>query len=125
MWSISRPGKYGRPLHDLSGDTEACVNNEDRYSPVQLAYERVITKTFTHYKIPLEITDTIRTTFKSKLHRMGKLLSGSGGKKRLRRLNEWKESVWEFKVGKAELNNLLRWRLEIFSNRLWNTKCIL
>lgn len=110
MWSISRPGKYGRPLHDLSGDTEACVNNEDRYSPVQLAYERVITKTFTHYKIPLEITDTIRTTFKSKLHRMGKLLSGSGGKKRLRRLNEWKESVWEFKVGKAELNNLLKTR---------------
>ena len=107
MWSISRPGKS---LQDLSGDTEACVSNEDKYSPEQLAYERVITKTLTHYKIPLEITDTIRTTFKSKLHRMGKFLSGTGGKKRLQQLNEWKESVWEFKVGKAEMNNLLETR---------------
>ena len=25
-------------------------------------------------------------------------------------MNEWKESVWEFKVGKAEINNLLKTR---------------
>ena len=114
MWSISRPGKYGRPLEDLSGDTEACagISNENmyRYSPVQLGLERVITKTLAHYKIPLEITDTIRTTFKSKLHRMGKLLTSLGGKKHTQQLNKWKESVWEFKVGKGEINNLLETR---------------
>ena len=41
---------------------------------------------------------------------MGKLLSSLGGKKRTQQLNKWKESVWEFKVGKAEINNLLEAR---------------
>lgn len=41
---------------------------------------------------------------------MGKSLSGSGGKKRLQQLNEWKDSVWTFKVGKAEMNNLFETR---------------
>ena len=67
LWSISKPGKYGRPLNDLSSDSEAAVSNE-KYTTVQLAHERVITKIIAYYKIPMEITDTIRTTFKSKLH---------------------------------------------------------
>ena len=74
----------------------------------------MITKIFAHYEIPLEITDTIRTTFKSELHRMGKSLSMAGGKKRFQLLNEWKDSVWEFKVSKVELSNLLKTRKRKF-----------
>ena len=66
LWSISKPGKNGRPLNDLSSDSEETVSNE-KYTTVQLAHERVITK-FLHTKISMEITDTIRTIFKSKLH---------------------------------------------------------
>ena len=60
---------------------------------VQLVHEKVITKIFAHYKIPMDITNTIRTTFKSKLHWMGKTLSMTGGKKHSQLLNEWRGSV--------------------------------
>ena len=117
LWSISKPGKNGRPLNNLSSDSEAAVSNE-KYTTVQLAHERVITKIFAHYKIPMEITDTIRTTFKSKLHRMGKTLSMTGGKKRSQLLNEWRSSVWEFKVSKVELNNLFKTRKRRFEEQI-------
>ena len=117
LWNISKPGKKGTPLNDLSGDSESTVSREG-CTAVQLAHERVITKIFAHYEIPLEITDTIRTTFKSKLHRMGKSLSMTGGKKRSRLLNKWKDSVWEFKISKVELNNLLKTRKRKFEAQI-------
>ena len=78
----------------------------------------MITKIFAHYEIPLEITDTIQTTFKSKLHRMGKSLSMTGVKKRSQLLNQWKDSVWEFKISKVELNNVLKTRKHKFEARI-------
>jgi len=74
---ISHPRKNGTPQLDLSEDVEASVSAESlrRLSPRQLALERVIIKNITHYKIPLDMTDSIRTSFKLKLWRMGKLFS--------------------------------------------------
>ena len=77
---------------------------------VQLSLERVITKTFYYYAIPLEISSSIRTTFKSKLWRMGKALTKLGGKKRPEQLRRWKEgpeSVWNFTVNEAEVRHQL------------------
>ena len=75
LWSISHPGRNGTPQLDLCEDEEASVSVENlsRLSPCQLAVERVIVKTFTHYKIPLDVSDSIRASFKLKLWRMGKL----------------------------------------------------
>ena len=73
-------GKNGTPLNNLSGDSEATVSCEG-YTAIQLVHESVITKIFAHYEISLEITDTIRTTFKPRLYRMGKSLSMANGKK--------------------------------------------
>ena len=71
LWNISQPGKTGTPHVDLTNDPEAQVVNCDEFSYEELARERVITNVFNHYAIPLEITDVIRGTFKTKLWRMG------------------------------------------------------
>ena len=122
LWSISRPGKNGNPCHDLSEDPEAFVNHGD-LTAQQLAHERVITKAFSHYGIPLEITDNIRNTFKSKLWRLGKCLCVAGGKKRSQLLSEWKDSSWEFKVSKSELTNLLDSRKRKLEAQLHEEAC--
>ena len=73
LWSISSPGGNGASNFDLSKDQEAEVAISSNFTALQLAHERVITKVFSHYALPLEITDAIRSTFRAKLWRMGKL----------------------------------------------------
>ena len=107
LWSISQPGKTGTPNFDLSKDPEANVANSTSYTPVQLAHERVITKVFNHYAIPLDITDCIRSSFKAKLWRMGKRYSKQGGKQREQQLSQWKDGVWSFEVSSVEVNRQL------------------
>ena len=68
----------------------------------------MITKTFAHYSISLDITDTIRAIFNSKLWRMGKLCSKLGTKNRKFQLLTWKEgkdAIWKFTPGEAEVNS--------------------
>lgn len=67
---MTHPDKCGRPMVDLSTDSEAMVGLST-LSESRLGLERVITKVFHHYGIPLDISDAIRTSFKSKLWRMG------------------------------------------------------
>ena len=101
------PGKSGTPHLDLSKDKEAYVTSEN-LMPRQILVERVITKTFAHYSIPLDISDTIRASFKSKLWRMGNLFSKLGTKNRKAQLLMWKDgkdAAWRFTVGEAEINN--------------------
>jgi hypothetical protein len=81
------------PTLDLSKDTEAQVGSSHSFTERQLAEERVITKVFSRYAIPLEISDNIRTTFKSKLWRLGKSISGLGGTQRRKLLQKWEETV--------------------------------
>ena len=92
---------------DLSKDSEAHVANGDALTERQLADERVITKVFTRYAIPLEISNSIRGTFKSKLWRLGKGISGLGGTQRHKTLEKWKQSVWTFTVDSHEVNRQL------------------
>ena len=80
-------------------------------------------KAFSHYGIPLEITDNIRNTFKSKLWRLGKCLCVAGGKKCSQLLSEWKDSSWEFKVSKSELTNLLDSRKRKLEAQLHKEAC--
>ena len=70
----------------------------------------MISKVFNHYAIPLEINDTIRSSFKAKLWRMGKRYSKQGGKQREQQLQNWKDgkgSVWSFEVSDVEVNRQL------------------
>ena len=106
LYSIAHPDKKGCPLIDLSKDKEATIDASG-LSPFQTAVERVIQKVFTHYAIPLSISDPIRMTFRSKLWRMGKCLSTiGGGIQREQKLKEWKEgpnSVWSLQVSSKEV----------------------
>lgn len=86
LWSISHPGKCRTSQYDLSSDNEAMVSLAENLTPTQLAYERVISKVFHHYAIPLEISESIRATFKSNSWRMGRLFSKLGGTKRKQQL---------------------------------------
>ena len=70
----------------------------------------MITKVFTHYAIPLEITDSIGSSFKAKLWHLGKWYSKQGGKQREQQLLNWKngrDSVWNFEVSDVEVNRQL------------------
>ena len=89
------PGKTGTPQNDLSSDTDISIN-EMGLTGTQLLLERVIVKTFSHYKIPLEI---IVLYFKCKLWRMGKSLSGLN---RTTKLATWKNENWEFSITYVE-----------------------
>lgn len=104
------PGKTGTPTFDLSKDREAQVSTGHGLTVVQLALERVITKVFSQYAIPLEISDAIRSTFKAKLWRVGKLYSKQGGTKRQEQLMKWKDgkdSLWNLTVNEVEVNRQL------------------
>ena len=110
LWSISQPGNTGTPNFDLSMDPEANVANSTSFTSVQLAHERVITKVFTHYAIPLEINDSIRSSFKATLWLLGKRYSKQGGKQCEQQLLNWKhgrDSVWNFEVSDVEVNRQL------------------
>ena len=111
LWNISKPGKTGIPRNDLSDDPEAVVSTDTlTNNTTAVAYERIITKTFAHYNIPLEITPSIRATCRSKLWRMGKHWSTHGSTKRSQQLDSWNnghDSTWEFNVDKMELNKQL------------------
>ena len=108
LWNISRPGKTGLPQHDLSDDPEAFIKTKDKSSSgTQIAYERIITKTFSHYSIPVLITPSVISTFRCKLWRMGKHWSALGSNKRSQQLEHWKDSMWEFCIGTVELNKQL------------------
>ena len=76
--------------------------NEKGLTGTQLALERVIAKTFSHYSINLEITPAIRTMFKCKLWRMGKSWSELGSKNRSKKLVAWKNEDWEFSISHVE-----------------------
>ena len=107
LWSISRPGKTGS--YDLSGDSDANVPS-GKFTPTELLYERVITKLFKQYEIPIHITDPIRLAIRSKLWRMGKVLSKLGGGQRKKQLDKWKDgpnSSWNFEVSESEV----KWQL--------------
>ena len=103
LYTISHPDKYGAPL-DLSKDKEARADTEG-LTQAQIAIERVIMKVLRKYAIPIEVTDRIRATFKTKLWRMGKTLSKLGGTKHQQQLQKWqegKDSIWSFTVDHAE-----------------------
>ena len=103
MYSISHPDHRGCPLVDLSKDPKATVSIS--LSPIQLVLERVISIVFHHYAIPLEITDSIRATFRSKLWRMRKTLWKLGGPRRSQQIEQWKDtaSLWSFTVNSSEV----------------------
>ena len=76
----------------------------------QLLYERVITKVFAQYAIPLEISDNVSASFRTKLWRMGQKLFKLGSKSRVLQLNHWKEgkgATWKFSVSDTEVNRQL------------------
>ena len=87
---------------DLSKDKEAQVASPGCFTSVQLAHERIITKAFSHYTIPLEITDAIQSTFKAKLWQMGKVISKQGRKARQEQLIKWKDGN-ELQVSEVEV----------------------
>lgn len=81
----------------------------------------MISKVFCHYAIPLEISESIRATFKSKLWRMGRLFSKLGGTKRKQQLLKWengRESVWNFEVNEVEVNRQLLKRKRVVERHL-------
>ena len=107
---VCQPGKMGAPNFYLSKGPEANVANATSFSSLQLAHERVITKVFNHYAIPLEITDPIRSSFKANLWRLGKRYSKQGSKQPEQQLLIWKDgkdSVWNSEVSEAEVNRQL------------------
>ena len=117
MYSISHPGKNGAALLDLSEDIDAEVNTES-LSMHQILIERVIKRVFKEYKIPLDISTTTRSIFKSKLWRMGQALSKLGGTKRQHQLDLWKESVWSFSVDTKEMGQQFLKRKHHLETRL-------
>ena len=109
LWNISLPGNNGTPRFDLSKDEASCVTSENLTSH-QILIERVINKTFADNSIPLDVSDTIRATFRTKLWRMGKLFAKLGTKNRNRQLEKWKEgkdSIWKLTSGEAEVTKQL------------------
>ena len=66
LWSISTPGSNGSPHTDLTEDVVTNITSIS-LTPDQLLLERVIAKTFTDNNIQLDIMDTIRAAFKTKL----------------------------------------------------------
>ena len=77
------------------------------FSSQQIAVERVIMKVFTKCAIPLEISDSIQSTFRTKLWRLGKTLSILGGTKRKQQLKAWEETIWSFSVDPKEVSRQL------------------
>ena len=65
---------------------------------------------FTQYAIPMDISDNIRASFRSKLWRMGLNFFKLGSKSHVLQLNNWKEgkaATWNFSVNDTEVNRQL------------------
>ena len=104
LYSISHPTKHGSPLFNLSEDVKAHVDNQENMSANQVSLERVIRWTFSEYGLSRSpVSDNIRSLFKAKLWRMGRL-SKVGSIKRKTILDGWKESTWEVHIDAAEIN---------------------
>jgi len=94
----------------LTADEQSLVIDSKYFTPLQLQYERVIVKTFTHYCIPWTITVSIRQMFRSKLRRTGMQLARCGSKSRLLTLDKWKngtQCIWYFTVDACKVNQQL------------------
>jgi len=91
------------PTYNLSKDNEAFVNLTD-LTMIQMLNERVITKVFRHYAIPLSITYNVRAIFRERLRRMGSKFCRLGGKGHQNQLNKWKESTWPHTVNVMEVS---------------------
>ena len=65
--------------------------------------ERVIAKSLSDNSIPINITDTVRASFSSKLWRMGKHFASLGTTCRKTQLEKWARSDWSFSVGESEV----------------------
>ena len=93
----------------MSNDDEAQISEcaKERLTFSQAALERVIIKVFKKYSLEFEISDSVRSTFKSKskLWRMGKQLSQLGGTKRTQLLQKWKsdENAWNLTIQVGEV----------------------
>ena len=104
------PRKNGHTNVNLSNDEQCSATIPNTFNSLQSRYERVIMKIFAHYSIPLEITNPIRQTFKSKLQRMGMQFGKLGSKSRLIKLDQWKHgknSVWKFVIDGVKLSHQL------------------
>ena len=83
--------------------------------------DNVITKTFRHYCIPLEITNNIRTIFKAKLWRMGKAVSKLGVPRKVAQLDLWKkgkQSTWNITINETEVKAQLLRKRRITEDKL-------
>ena len=97
LWEMSHPGKNGTSTIKLTDEELLSCSNK-----FELLLDNVITRTFRHYNIPLEITDNI---FKAKLWRMGKALSKLGGPRKAAQLDLWKtgeQSTWNITINETE-----------------------
>ena len=106
----------------MSKDEDAKIA-ASTLSDHQVAIERVIQKVFTKYSISVDITEKIRSTFRSKLWRMGKKLSQLGGTKCKELIEEWKTTVWSFKVDSKELGKQLMSRTRSLESSLQKEVC--
>ena len=89
----------------------------------ELLIDNFLTKTFRHYCILLEITDNIRTIFKAKLWRMGKILSKLGGPRKAAQLDTWKmgkQSTWNITINEVEVKGQLLRKRWITEDKLKN-----
>lgn len=69
----------------------------------QLLVERVICKTFTHYKCDVVISDHLRSLFTNKLMRMGRAMHKQGGRGRADQIEKWKEITWSLVLHPNEI----------------------
>ena len=69
----------------------------------QLLVERVICKTFTHYKCDVVVSDRLRSLFTNKLMRMGRAMHKQGGRGRADQIDKWKETTWSLELHPNEI----------------------
>jgi len=105
LYGISLPDKEGYPTVDLSIDEDVKLDDTStqNFSPKQLAIERVIFKSFSHYRCDAIITDRMRAMFTSKLWRMGKAVRHGGNTKILHTKERWKQTRWKIEFTNEEL----------------------
>ena len=85
LYNVSAPDKEGYPTLDLASDKDIKIDDAliQKFSPKQLAVERVIVKVFVHYRCNVIITDRLKAMFTSKLWRMGQAIRGGGSTKKI------------------------------------------